>query len=85
MINAAMTLQRTKRRICLTGTPLQNRLDECTSTIIHVLRIYNEVADYVMLQFTRPNLLGTRAEFRNRFATPIENGQTKGTTDLCFE
>lgn len=36
-----------------------------------------------MLQFTRPNLLGTRAEFRNRFATPIENGQTKGATRLC--
>lgn len=34
-----------------------------------------------MVQFVKPNLLGSRKEFLNRFVNPITNGQFVDSTD----
>ncbi|CAF0869519.1 unnamed protein product [Rotaria sp. Silwood1] len=50
---------RTRRRIVLTGTPMQNNLKEYFS----------------MVNFCKPNFLGTEREFSYLFRKPIEAGQ----------
>jgi SNF2 family DNA or RNA helicase len=45
-------------RLCLTGTPVENRLEELWS----------------LFKFLQPGLLGTASTFRERFAGPIESG-----------
>ena len=47
---------RGERRIALTGTPVENRLLEV----------------WALLQLLNPGLLGSLAQFRQRFAVPIE-------------
>lgn len=63
-ISDVLSNVRTIRRIVLTGTPLQNNLDEY----------------FCMVNVVKPHLLGTRAEFTNRFANPIMNGQYVNST-----
>ncbi|GMF65379.1 unnamed protein product [Phytophthora lilii] len=55
----ALAHVKTSRRIILTGYPLQNHLEEY----------------WTMVNFARPDYLGSLEEFKNRFVAPITNGQ----------
>ncbi|KAJ2706272.1 hypothetical protein FB645_001788, partial [Coemansia sp. IMI 203386] len=56
----------TRARVCLTGYPLQNRLEEY----------------WTMVDFCFPSFLGDLADFRNRYVHPINNGLYKDSTPL---
>ncbi|CAF1123246.1 unnamed protein product [Adineta steineri] len=55
---------RTLRRIVLTGTPVQNNLKEY----------------YAMVNFCKPNYLGSKDDFDKNFREPIEAGQHKDSS-----
>ncbi|MDJ0789225.1 MAG: SNF2-related protein [Myxococcota bacterium] len=57
---------RARRRIALTGTPVENRLEELWS----------------QMQVLNPGLLGSRADFEARTAAPIRRGEEEAVTRL---
>lgn len=75
---------KTRRRIALTGTPLQNNLIECKcrySVLIYDLLLIELFSiDYHMVEFVKPSLLGTKKEFKINFEYPIQNGQYHDST-----
>ena len=58
-----------KRRVLLTGTPMQNDLQEF----------------YAMVDFTNPGILGTPEEFRRRMLFPILRGREPDATEAQKE
>lgn len=57
---------KSKRRLALTGTPIENRLSEIWS----------------IFDFVSPGLLGPLEKFEERYARPIDNGDQKAATRL---
>lgn len=83
--NQAVSKIKTRRRIVLTGTPMQNNLMECNWVFTYNLyalsfTLWFLFSDHAMVNFVKPSFLGTAKEFRNIYANPIKKGQHKDSS-----
>lgn len=65
----SLTQIKTKRRIILTGTPMQNSLKEY----------------FTMVDFVKPNILGNFGDFTTTFIKPIDSGQYIDSSDEAVQ
>ncbi|AWR95258.1 DEAD/DEAH box helicase [Acidianus brierleyi] len=65
-ISKAIRELKSKYRLALTGTPIENKVDDLWS----------------IMSFLNPGLLGSYNEFKERFANPIKNGDPKVKEEL---
>lgn len=65
LTNRALDSLACKRRVLLSGTPMQNQLQEF----------------YAMVNFANPGVLGSPSDFRKRFEAPILAGREPDATD----
>eukprot|EP00940_MAST-03C_sp_MAST-3C-sp2_P000902 g902.t1 len=65
LTSKALNVLSCRRRVLLSGTPMQNKLDEF----------------YAMVDFTNPGILGKIEAFRRRYERPIEYGREPGCTE----
>lgn len=80
-----------RRRIILTGTPIQNNLKECKCQLNFLIRLFvcticnikleKFPTDYSMVNFIKPSFLGTEKEFANLYENPIKEGQHKDSNN----
>ncbi|GMF24978.1 unnamed protein product [Phytophthora fragariaefolia] len=64
-INKALSSLACRKRVLLSGTPMQNDLEEF----------------FAMVDFTNPNILGTPSEFRKNYLGPILTGREPDSSD----
>lgn len=64
-INRALSSLACRRRVLLSGTPMQNDLEEF----------------FAMVDFTNPNILGSASEFRKNYLGPVLVGREPDSTD----
>ncbi|VDP86350.1 unnamed protein product [Echinostoma caproni] len=62
--------------VCDEGHVLKN----CRSALAKAMSQVRTLKHHAMVNFVKPNLLGTAKEFNNRFANPIRNGQHSNST-----
>lgn len=78
----ALNVINCKRRVILTGTPIQVRPSPISRLPLPDLRTQNDLDEYFsLLNFCNPGYLGTKVDFHKKFENPICKGRDGDATD----